>query len=297
MTKRPAPTGSAAKAGSTRHEPDRGAHVIDPWLAYYLAIGVVVGFFAGMLGIGGGAITVPMLVYGFKQKGYPLDVVLHLALGVSMASIVFTSLASLRAHHRHGAVDWRVVRRMTPGLIVGGFFGTWLARYIPPVPLALIFSAFVFYVATTMLFHTPKPKPGATNPSHAVMFAAGFGICTISALAAVGGAAMTIPFLVYYGIAFHTALGTAAAVGFPLALSGTVGYVINGWSTPGLPPGSLGYVYLPALAAMTVGTVAMAPFGARFAHRSSVKTLKRVFAVTMYGFAGKMIYDLWRATA
>lgn len=270
---------------------------LDPWIAYYVLIGIAVGFFAGMLGIGGGAITVPMLVFVFNRKGYPSDVTLHLALGVSIASIIFTSLASLRAHHAHGAVDWRVVRRMTPGLIAGGFFGTWLARYIPPLPLSIIFCVFVYYVATNMLFINWKPRPGGVEAGRVTMFVAGFLICTMGALAAVGGAAMTIPFLVYYGITFHTAIGTAAAVGFPLALSSTIGYVVNGWNAPNLPPGSFGYVYLPALVAMTLGTVAMAPVGARFAHRSSVKTLKRVFAITMYALATKMVFDVWNTIA
>jgi len=181
---------------------------------------------------------------------------------------------------------------MTPGLVAGGFFGTWLARYIPTFPLAVIFCAFIFYVATNMLLNW-RPKPARVKPSGTVYFVAGFVICTISALAAVGGAAMTIPFLVSYGSSFHLAVGTAAAVGFPLALSSTIGYIVNGWSVPDLPAGSLGYVYLPALAAITIGTAITAPLGARFAHRSSVTTLKRIFAISMYVVVAKLLHGLW----
>jgi len=265
--------------------------MLDPWLLLYVGIGLVVGFFAGMLGVGGGAIMVPMMTYAFARQGVPGDLVLHVALGTGMATIIFTSLSSLRAHHSHGAVDWRVVRGMAPGLFAGGFAGSWLARYIPTFPLAIIFALFIAYAATQMLINW-KPRPGARLPGTFGLSLAGFFICGFSALVAVGGASITIPFLMFCAVPFHTALGTAATVGLPIALASTLGYIVNGWNVEGVPPPHLGYLYIPALIAIAAASVVMAPVGARLAHRVSAKVLRRVFAIVMYAMVLKMLVDL-----
>ncbi len=264
---------------------------LDHWLVAYALIGIFVGIFAGMLGIGGGAIVVPLMTDLFRRQGFDSHHVLHVALGTCMATIVLTSASSLRAHHRHGAVDWPVVRAMTPGLIVGGFAGSWLARYIPTFPLAIVFAVFVTYSATQMLVGW-KPRPGAHLPGPFWLFVAGFLVCAFSALVAIGGAALTIPFLVFCAMPFHRAIGTAAALGFPIAVAGTLGFIVNGWSIPDLPSPHLGYVYLPAFAALAVTSVLFAPLGARFAHRSAAFTLRRIFAVVMYAMVIKLIVDL-----
>jgi uncharacterized protein len=266
--------------------------LIDAWLAFYLAIGVAVGFLAGLLGIGGGIIMVPLMTYAFAQKGYAPEHLLHVALGTSMATIIFVSISSMRAQDRLGAVDWGVVKQLTPGLVAGGLVGTWIARYIPTFPLAVFFALFACYGATNMLVGW-TPKPGTRRPGAIAMFAGGFFICLISSLVAVGGAAITIPFLVWATIPFRTALGSAAAAGVPLALASTVGYVVNGWNQVGLPPGNLGYVHMPALVGIAIGSALLAPIGARIGHRTPVKTLRRIFAVLMYVIAFRLLWGLY----
>lgn len=264
---------------------------LDGWFLVYVAIGLVVGLLAGMLGIGGGAIIVPATTAVFGARGFPAHHVLHMALATSMASIIFVSYSSMRAHHAHGAVNWTILRRMLPGILAGAFFGTWLARYIPTLPLAILFAAFIFYAGTNMLVGW-KPDAHARTPGAVGMSIAGFVICAIAALVAVGGAAMVIPFLLWCSVPFHTALGTAAAVGFPISIAASIGYVANGWGLPGLPAGSLGFVYVPAVVGVAAGSALLAPVGAKLAHGSSVKTLRRIMAFVMYLLAIKLVWGL-----
>lgn len=264
---------------------------LDQWLLVYVAIGAFIGFFSGMLGMGGGGIQVPLTTMAFAAQGFPREHMLHVALGTAMATVIFTSISSLRAHHRHGKVNWDVLRRLVPGIVVGTALGTLLARHIPTFPLAVIFVVFVLYMASSMLFNW-KPKPTRRLPGPAGVFAAGAVIGVCSALAAMGGGTLTIPFLVFCNVPFHMAIGTASAVGFPIAVVGSIGYLVNGWGTVGLPAHSLGYVYLPALLGFTVGSMVLAPFGARLAHRTSERTLKRVFAVVIGALGLKMLVAL-----
>lgn len=264
---------------------------LDVWLIAYVALGLVVGFLAGMIGVGGGAMIVPITTAIFAARGFAPEHTLRIALATSMASIIFVSFSSMRAHHRHGAVDWTILKQMTPGLIVGAFFGTWLARYVPTLPLAVFFAAFVFYAGTNMLVGW-KPKSRASTPGALGMFIAGFVICAIAAMVAVGGAALVIPFLVWRSVPFHTALGTAAAVGFPISIAASLGYIANGWALPGLPPGNLGYVHLPAVVGIAIGSALLAPIGAKLAHSSSVRTLRFIMAFVLYALAIKLIWGL-----
>ena len=198
---------------------------MDQWILAYVAIGAFIGFFAGMLGMGGGGIQVPLTTMAFAAQGFPTEHMLHVALGTAMATVIFTSMSSLRAHHRHQAVDWRLLRRLIPGIIIGTCLGTLVARHIPTFPLAVIFVSFVLYMASVMLFNW-KAKPSRRLPGPTGLFTAGTVIGVCSALAAMGGAALTIPFLVFCNVPFHRALGTASAVGFPIAVFGSIGYII-----------------------------------------------------------------------
>jgi len=265
--------------------------LMDEWLLVYVAIGAFIGFFAGMLGMGGGGIQVPLTMIAFAAQGFPREHMLHVALGTAMATVIFTSVSSLRAHHRHGAVNWNILRRLVPGIIVGTGLGTVLARHIPTFPLAVIFTAFVLYMASSMLFSW-KPKPTRQLPGATGIFAAGTAIGVCSALAAMGGATLTIPFLVFCNVPFHTAIGTASAVGFPIAVVGSIGYLVNGWHAVGLPAQSVGYIYVPALIGFTVGSIVLTPFGARLAHRTSERSLKRIFAVVIGALGLKMLVAL-----
>jgi len=261
------------------------------WLAY-LGIGFAVGFFAGLLGIGGGAVMVPMLVLVFTAHEMPAEHVMHMALGTAMASIMFTSVSSMRAHHAHGAVDWGIARAIAPGILVGAFCAALAAGLIARRPLALMFTALVFYAATQILFDL-RPRQARELPGAAGLFAAGAGIGAVSSLLAAGGASLCIPFLAWCSVPLRRAIGTAAAVGLPIALAGTLGYVVQGLRAPGLPPFSLGYVYLPALLFVAATSMLAAPLGARLAPRLPVKRLRIIFALLLYALAARMLASIW----
>lgn len=261
------------------------------WLAY-LGIGAVVGFFAGLLGIGGGVIMVPLLVMVFTAHGLPSPHVLHLALGTTLATIAFTSLSSMRAHHRRGAVDWGIARAMSPGILIGSFAAALVAGLIPTRPLAVMFTGLVFYAATQILLDL-RPRTTRKLPGPAGVFAAGAVIGAVASLLAAGGAFLSIPFLTWCEVPLRRAIGTAAANGLPIAIAGSAGYVIQGWRVAGLPAGSLGYVYLPALALLVLTSMAAAPLGAALAHRMPVARLRQVFAGMMYLLALRMLAGLW----
>jgi uncharacterized membrane protein YfcA len=264
---------------------------VDWWWAY-LAIGVAVGFFAGLLGIGGGMVMVPMLVFVFTAKGFPAGHMMHLALATSLATIAFTSLASVRAHHRHGGVDWPVARAMAPGILAGALGAALAAGFIPTRPLAIFFTGFMFYAAAQM-FVEIKPRTARHLPGKRGLFAAGAGIGAISGILAAGGAFLSIPFLTWCNLPLKRAIGTAAANGFPIAVAGSIGYVLQGMRVPDLPPWSLGYVYVPALLLVVAASMPMAPLGARLAHRLPVKRLRVVFALMLFALGLRMLANLW----
>ncbi len=262
------------------------------WFIAYAGIGAAVGFFAGLLGIGGGAIMVPMLVWALGAQGIPKEHVLHLAVGTAMATILFTSMSSVRSHMKRGPLRWDIVRGMTPGILVGGLAGSVLAGIIPTRVFALIFVATVYAAATNILLDH-KPNPARPLPGGLGLFAAGFTISAVSAFAAIGGAFMTIPFLLLCNVPMLGAIGAAAAIGFPISIAGTVGFVASGLHEGGLPAWSLGYVYLPALAGIVVASMLMAPVGVAVAHRVPVRVLKRVFALLLFAFATRMLVSFW----
>ncbi|MCL2590409.1 MAG: sulfite exporter TauE/SafE family protein [Betaproteobacteria bacterium] len=260
------------------------------WLAYPL-LGVVVGFLAGLLGVGGGGIMVPILTSLFLAQGFPREQVVHMALGTSMATIMLTSVSSLRAHHARGAVGWKIVRRVTPGILAGTFFGTFIVSRLNAVPLTVFFACFMCFVAAQM-WSNIKPKPSRELPSRLGMSAVGLFIGLISALVAIGGGSLSVPFMVWCNVEARRAMGTSAAIGFPIALAGTVGYLVNGWADTSMPPYTFGYIYLPALVLVGVVSVFMAPFGAACAHRMPVVILKRIFAGILILLALKMLYSV-----
>lgn len=261
------------------------------WFLAYVLLGAFVGFFAGLLGLGGGLIMVPLLVFLFDAQRFAAHYLLLMALGTAMATILFTAVASVRAHHRHGAVNWRIARDITPGILAGTLAGALLAGAVPVTLLALFFTVFVYYAATQM-FLGLKPKPTRQLPGKGGMFAAGGIIGGVSSLVAAGGAVLSIPFMTLCNVKLHEAIGTSAAIGFPIALAGTLGYVLTGMAAEPLPAYSLGFVYLPALAGIAIASVLTAPLGAKVAHRLPVRMLRRIFAVILYILASKMLISL-----
>jgi uncharacterized membrane protein YfcA len=259
------------------------------WWLGYVAIGAAVGFFAGMLGIGGGAIMVPLLVMLFGAQGLPKSHILHLAVGTGMATILFTSVASVRAHAARGAIRWDIARNITPGILAGGLVGSWIASFIPPLVFAALFTA-VISIAATLLLVDRKPRPSREAPGYLGMSAFGFAVSAVSAFSAIGGAFMTVPFMLWCNVPMLSAIGTAAAIGFPIALSGTIGFIATGLRETALPPYSLGFVYLPAMAGIVVASMLMAPVGAATAHRLPTVWLKRIFAILFYVMATRMLF-------
>lgn len=257
----------------------------------YLTVGIVAGILAGLLGIGGGLIIVPMLIFCFTLQHLPHEVIMHLALGTSMASIIFTSVSSFWAHHKRGAVHWPAVRRITPGIMAGTFLGTYVAAHLSTNLLKGFFVVFLYYVAIQMLKGS-KPKAGREFPGVMGMSIVGGGIGVISSLVGIGGGTISVPFMLWCNLGLHQAIGTSAAIGFPIAVSGALGYVVNGLSAQGLPSFSVGYVYLPALAGIVLASVITAPVGVRLAHSLPVQKLKRLFAILLFVVATKMLMSL-----
>jgi uncharacterized membrane protein YfcA len=259
------------------------------WLMY-LGLGAFAGVLAGLLGVGGGLVIVPMLTFIFIAQHMPAEHILHLALGTSLASIMFTSASSLRAHHGRGAVDWLVVRRITPGIMAGTFAGSWVAAQLSTSFLKAFFVIFLYYVAVQMLLDI-RPQPHRQLPGRAAMFGVGGLIGGVSSLVGIGGGSMSVPFLVWCNIAMRTAIGTSAAIGFPIALAGAIGYIINGLTAP-LPPHTLGFVYLPALLGVSAASMVTAPLGARLAHSLPTGGLKKIFALLLIVMGTKMLLSL-----
>ena len=265
---------------------------MNEWFLGYLVLGAVAGFFAGLLGVGGGAIMVPVLAMMFAAQGFPEAHLMHLALGTSMATIVFTSISSLRAHHKHGAVVWPIVRDIAPGIVAGTLLGAQIAGRVPTKPLAIFFAIFIAYVAVQMILNV-KPKPSRNLPGKAGMFGVGAFIGGISSLVAIGGGSLSVPFMTWCNVKVRHAIGTSAAIGFPIALAGTIGYMIAGYGAAELPAGSFGFIYLPALAATVIVSMLMAPIGAKVAHSLPVATVKKIFAGLLVLLLAKMLHGLF----
>jgi len=263
----------------------------EPLLVLELAIlGLGTGFLAGLLGIGGGMLMVPFITLILSGRGVSPDLSVKMAIATSMATIIFTSVSSVRAHHKRGAVRWDVVKGLAPGIVLGaaiaslGVFsvlkGSWLA---------LFFALFVSFSATQMLIDK-KPKPSRTLPGTTGQLGAGGAIGFLSGLVGAGGGFVSVPFMTWCNVPIHNAVATSAALGFPIALANALGYIVSGQGMANLPSGSLGYIYLPALLVIACASVLMAPLGVKAAHALPVKALKRVFASVLYLLAAYMLY-------
>ncbi len=261
-------------------------------LLMYILVGIVAGILAGLLGIGGGLVIVPMLVFCFAKQQIPDAMIMHMALGTSLASIMFTSVSSFRAHHKRGAVHWDVVRKILIGIFTGTFIGSYIAAHLSTSFLKGFFVVFLYYVAIQLLTNK-KPKPSRQIPGPLAMFGVGNGIGAVSSLVGIGGGTLSVPFMIWCNMPVHHAIGTSAAIGFPIAIAGSTGYVFNGLSVNGLPTFSLGYIYLPALLGIVVSSVLTAPIGVRLAHSLPVDRLKRVFAILLLVVGTRMLVGIW----
>jgi len=280
--------------GAARHHrlDNKNKMSLDPALVFEFALlGLGSGFLAGLLGIGGGMLMVPFITYLMSARGISPDLAVKMAIATSMATIMFTSIASVRAHHRRGAVRWDIVRRLAPGIVIGSLVASLgVFSLLKGSSLAIFFGLFVGFSATQM-FLDKKPAPTRQMPGTAGQLGAGGFIGFLSGLVGAGGGFISVPFMTWCNVAMHNAVATSAALGFPIAVANVLGYVVGGTSVAQLPPGSLGYVWLPALGVIAVCSVFTAPLGARAAHSLPVKKLKRVFASLLYLLAA---YMLWK---
>lgn len=254
-------------------------------LVVYLIIGIVAGFAAGLLGVGGGLIIVPALAL-LLATASP-EFAMHIAVGTSLATIVFTGLSSVYAHHRHDSVQWRTFAWLAPGLLFGSWFGAWLASLLPGTLLSKIFGGFCV-LASTQLW---RDRHAASQPHRIVrplLSGAGVVIGSASALVGIGGGSLTVPFLIWRGEVPVKAVATAAAGGVPIALAGAAGFIVAGQNVE-LPARTLGFVYLPATAGIVATSVLTAPLGARLAQRLPQRKLRRVFAAFLIVLGGWLL--------
>lgn len=261
----------------------------------FIALGMFVGTMAGLLGIGGGGILVPVLTTIFIYQGVPKDSVVHLALGTSMACIALTAFSSMRAHHAHGAVVWPLVKVMTSGAIIGTLGATFVTTQLSSKALAIFFALFMAYVSWQM-FRPIKLKPGSGALSNTELSLVGLGIGAISALVSIGGGSLTVPYLSWRNIDIRHAIGTSAALGLFIALAGSLGYLINGQLQEPLQSTAAaytwGYIYVPAVLLVSIPSFFTAPVGAKLMQKLPIATLKKIFGVMLLLLSLKMLVSI-----
>jgi len=257
-------------------------------LIAYLVLGAVIGVIAGLFGVGGGLIIVPALSLLFPRLGIADEYAVHLAIGTSLGTIVMTSISAVVAHHRRGAVRWELVGKMTPGIIIGAGLGALIAAYTSSAGLGSLFGIFEILIAVYLFFSpTPQPRQGSIGTPQ--LMTAGSIIGTVSSLLGIGGGTMTVPYLTWNRLRMQEAIATASACGLPIALAGSVGFVVAGWNQPGLPSQASGYLYWPALIGIIVTSMLTAPLGARLAHALNAARLKKFFALLLLLLGLKML--------
>lgn len=257
-----------------------------------MAIGLGAGFLAGLLGVGGGMVLVPCLVFILGKQGVSGDLAIKMGIATAMATILFTSLSSVWAHHKRGAIRWPIVRGLAPGIVAGGLLaGAGAFALLKGQAIGLFFAVFVGYSAWRMFKGAAKPA-GVRSGVHGFwgLSAVGTGIGFISGLVGAGGGFLSVPYMSRCNVPIHQAVATSAALGFPIAVANVLGYTVSGWNIASTTPGSWGYFYLPALVLIAMCSVFTAPLGAKVAHGLNVAALKKVFALLLASLATYMLY-------
>ncbi len=255
-----------------------------------LALGLLNGVLAGLLGIGGGLVIVPAMVWLLPKVGVPQEHLMHMALATSMATICFTAISSAYAHHKRGSVSTHLLKLLVPAIAIGGLLGAYIADLINSIWLGRIFGTGAILMGLQMVIgKQPTAKGDELSAGNAAP--SGVAMGAISSLLGIGGGSLVVPYLLYHKEKLVMAIGTAATCGLPLAFMATIGYVVLGWNTQGLPPYHLGYVFLPAVFAIAIGSVLSAPFGAYLAHKLPTKIIKRVFALLMVVIGIKILIN------
>ncbi|QFU21689.1 sulfite exporter TauE/SafE family protein [Shewanella eurypsychrophilus] len=256
-----------------------------------LGLGAVIGFMAGLLGIGGGIIAVPVLLYLLPKAGFGSEILPHVAIATSLAAIILTSLSSARAHNRQGNIPWSLLKPMLPGLAIGSICSGFISQLFSADLLQQTFAIFVMVMALQMVFPFKVSERDKPLPSTAVLFTTSVVIAIIAALMGIGGGILLIPFLTWCGIHMRNAIGFSSVSGLFIAFFGSAGYVVAGWQVTGMPEATLGYVYLPALLGIVTTSVLMAPIGARAATYWPVPVLRRAFALLLILTGLKLVFS------
>ena len=260
-------------------------------IVFYLLTGAFAGLLSGMFGVGGGIIVVPILALLFAALHFPPLHIMHLAVGTSVATIIINSISSSHGHHKHNNVNWHVVRNMSLAGIGGAMLGTWLAASMHTDGLKILFAIFECCIATTLLLNG-QPHPTRTLPGNAGLFGSGGVVGLLSSMLGIGGGTVSVPLLLYWNCEMRQAIGTAAAIGLPLSIVATLGYLIAGLHADGLPAMSFGYIYLPAFFGIALAGVLTAPVGVKLAQRLPVSLLKKLLALLLYALGLKMAWSL-----
>lgn len=253
-----------------------------------LAVGLFAGVIAGLFGVGGGLILVPVVLWVLQVQGLESGFAQHIAIGTSFAVMVFTSFSSAWSQYRKQAVDWAVFRSMAPGVVLGVMLGALVSQFLPNKGLQVFFVVFCTIIAVRALLGI-KPKPLRQLPSEKGLAGAGGVIGMLSSWVGIGGGSLTVPFLTFCNVPVHRAVGTSAALGWPIAVMGSIGYLWSGWGSEGLPETAFGFVYLPAVAILAVATTIGAPLGVKLSHKLSPENLKRGFGLLLLLIALRML--------
>jgi uncharacterized protein len=247
----------------------------------FILLGIVSGLTAGLLGIGGGLIVVPMLLFIFPLIGLPDNGhMVHLAIGTSLATIVFSSMSSVYTHNRHGGVLWSLFLKISPAIVIGSILGASIAHLLPGEILKKVFGAIEILIAIQMGLGK-EPAPHRDLPGTVPLNFFGLTVGSLASIMGMGGGALTTPFFLWCNVAARSAIATSAAIGLPSSIAGAAGYIITGWGETGLPPWSLGYIYLPALISIVIPSLFFARVGANLTQKLPAKTLKRIFSIVL----------------
>lgn len=262
-------------------------------LFLYILCGAAAGFLSGLIGIGGGLVVVPLLNMIFRLQGdIPSELIMHLAVGTSLSSILFTAVSSTRSHAKRGGIRWDYLKGLAPFIVLGTFCAARLTSHMSTDGLQGFFVIFLVAIATQMLLDF-YPHPRHDMPGKATLAGAGFIIGGVSSLVGLGGGSMSVPFLRWCGVPMRQAVGTSTAISWPIAVAGSIGFIIVGWNAPGLPEWSLGYISLPATLGIACASVFFAPLGVKVAHSLPVASLRRFFAVFLYVTACEMLWNIF----
>ena len=264
-------------------------------IAMLMLCGGISGYLAGLLGIGGGMILVPFMILVFNHLGFNQEVIVHMAIATGMATILFTTTSAIWAHHKHGSIDWKLVASLSPGMIFGGLIGgSELFEALKTSWLSLFFAIFIVHTSIQMLLNK-KTTAGRDLPGPIGLFSFGTFAGVLASLVGAGGAFITVPFMLWCNVKPHNAMATSSGLGFPIAAAATVGYMYGSWGNPSLPSGSLGFVYLPAVACIVSVSIFTAPLGAKMARKLNVTQLKRIFGVILLMLAVFMFNESRKA--